>query len=406
MSNEVTRVAVIGGGIAGPVTALALHRAGIEATVYEAYGCDAEATGAFLMTAPNGLAALALLDAHEAVLAAGFATPHFAISNGRGRRLAEMSNTSTVPGRPDPVTIRRADLYRAILAETRASGIPVEHGKRLTGVDELDDGVRARFADGTSTTADLLVGADGLRSVTRSVIDPSAPTARYLGLLGCGGYADGVDLGSAPGTFHFVFGTRAFFGYTVPEPGGVWWFANLPHRPEPTRDELEGLRGEALRRVLLDAFAHDRIAATEIIAATDRLLDALPMHDLVPIPQWHRGRMALVGDAAHVTSPSSGQGASLAIEDGVTLARCLRDFPDHEAAFARYQQLRWHRVKKIFDSAARINNDKAAGPVARRIRDLLMPVAFKLANPGKAQAAMHDYTIDWEERLSTGGVQQ
>lgn len=104
------------------------------------------------MAAPNGLASLAVLDAHEAVLAAGFPTPNFEISNGRGKRLAGMSTTSTVPGRPDPVTIRRPDLYRALLAETRAAGIPVEHGKRLIRIDELDDGVRARLADGTTTT--------------------------------------------------------------------------------------------------------------------------------------------------------------------------------------------------------------------------------------------------------------
>ncbi len=399
MGNGTGRVAVIGGGIAGPVTALALHRIGIEATMYEARRCHAEAEGAFLMAAPNGLAALALLDAHDAVLAAGFPTPHFAILNGRGKRLAEMSSASTVPDRPDPVMIRRADLYRALMAEARAAGIPVQYGKRLTAVDELDGGVRARFADGSSTTADLLVGADGLRSVTRTVIDPAAPTARYLGLLGCGGYADDVDLDAAPGTNHFMFGARAFFGYTSPEPGRVWWFANLPHRPEPGRDEVEALRGEALRRRLLDAFAPDRVAVTEVIAATNELLEALPMHDLAPVPRWHRGRMVLVGDAAHVTSPSSGQGASLAIEDAVTLARCLRDLSDHEAAFARYQQLRWDRVKKIFDSAARINNDKAAGPLARRVRDLLMPIVFTLTNPGKAQAAVHDYTIDWHERV-------
>lgn len=394
-----TRVAVIGGGIAGPATALALHRIGMHTIVYEGYERGADAAGSFLSTASNGLAALELLGAHEGVLAAGFPTPRFALWNGRGRRLAEMASTTTVPGRPGPVTLRRADLYRAVRAEAEAGGIPVEYGKRLVGVEELDDGVRARFADGTSAITDLLIGADGLGSATRGLIDPAAPAPRYLGLVGTGGYTDDVTVDSPPGVFHFVFGARAFFGYTVPEPGRVWWFANLPYRGEPSRAELDGLRGEALRAVLLDVFAHDRGPATDVVTATGELFDALPMHDLAPVPTWYRERMVLVGDAAHTTSPSSGQGASLAVEDAVILAKCLRDLPDHETAFARYQQLRRPRVQRVFDQAARINNSKAAGPIARRVRDALLPLVFTLTDPGKAQAAVQDYTIDWHQSL-------
>ncbi|MGH3816130.1 MAG: FAD-dependent monooxygenase [Pseudonocardiaceae bacterium] len=404
MNRGSTRVAVIGGGIAGPVTALALHRIGIEPTVYEAYEHGAEQAGAFLTTAPNGLAALQLLGAYEAVLAAGFATPRFVISNSKGKRLGEMGSTTTVPGRPQPLTIRRSDLYRAITDEVRRAGITVEYGKRLAEVDESDEWVCARFTDGSTSTADLLVGADGVRSRARTIIDPAAPAPRYLGLLGCGGYARSTRLDSAPGVFHFVFGRRAFFGYTVPQPGQVWWFANLPRRAEPARSELDELRGEALRGVLLDAFADDRVPAADIIGETEHLIDALPMHDLAPLRAWHRGRMVLAGDAAHVTSPSSGQGASLAIEDAVILAQCLRDLPDHPRAFERYQQLRWQRVKKIFDAAARVNSNKAAGPLARRVRDVLLPLIFMLTNPGKAQAAVQDYTIDWERPVQPTAV--
>ncbi|HEX2298711.1 MAG TPA: FAD-dependent monooxygenase [Pseudonocardiaceae bacterium] len=397
MSTGSTRAAIIGGGIAGPVTALALHRIGVQPTVYEAYEHGAEQAGAFLMAAPNGLAALQLLGAHTSVLAAGFPTPRFAVSTGKGRVLGETVSTTTVPGRPEPVTIRRSDLYRAITAEVRRAGIPIEYGKRLAGVDESDDGLRTRFTDGSSVTAELLVGADGLRSRTRTLVDPAAPAPRYLGLVGCGGYARTALLDSSPGVFHFVFGKRAFFGYTVPRPGEVWWFANLPRRPEPTRPELDELRGETLRQVLIEAFAEDRVPAAAVIRETEHLIDALPMHDLAPLPTWHRGRMVLTGDAAHITSPSSGQGASLAIEDAVVLAQCLRDLPDQQQAFQRYQELRRPRVKKIFDAAVRTNSTKAAGPVARRLRAAIMRVVFALADPGKAQAEVHDFTIDWDQ---------
>lgn len=399
------QVAVIGGGIGGPVTALALHRIGFEVTVYEAYEHGADHVGAFLTTASNGLAALQVVDAHQAVLDAGFATPRFQISNGNGKALGGTFGT-TIDGRPHTVTLRRSDLYRAISDKVKQAGIPIEHGKRLADVDELEDGVRARFTDGSSATADLLVGADGMRSRVRTIVDPQAPKPRYLGLLGCGGYAESTLLGHTPGTFHFVFGKRAFFGYTVPEPGQVWWFANLPRKDEPTQDELAGLGGDVLRGLLTEAFADDRIPAADVIdgTASEDLLGPLPVHDLDPLPRWHRGRIVLVGDAAHITSPSSGQGASLAVEDAVVLAKCLRDLPDHRDAFARYQQLRWERVKRIYDAAVRINKNKAAGPVARRIRDAIMPLVFRLADPAKAQAADYEYSVDWEERVERVAV--
>lgn len=394
------QVAVIGAGIGGMVTALALHRIGAEVSVYEAYEHGADHVGAFLTTATNGLAALQVVGAHEGVLAAGFPTPHFEVCNSNGRRLGVTTNPTGLAGRPETVTIRRSDLYRSLADDVQRAGIPTEYGKRLSEIDEVDGGVRARFTDGSSAAADLLIGADGLRSRVRTIVDPHAPAPRYLGLVGCGGYTRSTVLDSTPGVFHFVFGKRAFFGYTVDKGGQVLWFANLPRQDEPTRAELAELGGDALREALLEAFAHDRFPAAAVVRGTDELTALLPMHDLAPLPAWRRGRIALVGDAAHVTSPSSGQGASLAMEDAVVLAQCLRDLPDHRQAFARYQQLRWDRVKRIYDQAVKINNNKAAGPVARRIRDAAMTLVFKLTDPSKAQAAVHNFTIDWDQHVA------
>ena len=89
--------------------------------------------------------------------------------------------------------------------------------------------------------------------------------------------------------------------------------------------------------------------------------------------------MIVVGDAAHAPSPTSGQGASLSIEDGVVLAKCLRDLPSTDAAFARFEALRRPRVERIIKAAARINNSKAAGPVARVFRDAMMPLFLRMA---------------------------
>jgi 2-polyprenyl-6-methoxyphenol hydroxylase-like FAD-dependent oxidoreductase len=127
---------IIGGGIAGPVTAMALQRAGIDSVVYEAYdssaGLDA---GAFLTIAVNGLDALRVLDAHEPVLEAGFPTRKIEFFSGTGKRLGEVPIGETLPDGTVTHTIKRADLYRVLHDESIRRGIRIEHGKRLVDAE-------------------------------------------------------------------------------------------------------------------------------------------------------------------------------------------------------------------------------------------------------------------------------
>jgi len=119
-----------------------------------------------------------------------------------------------------------------------------------------------------------------------------------------------------------------------------------------------------------------------------------------PVPTWHRGRVVLVGDAAHATSPSSGQGASLAIESAVELARCVRDLPVAQA-FVAYEGMRRARVEKVIAQTARVNNDKAPGPVGRVLRDLLFPIAMRtFYDQERMTGWIHRYAIDWGTPVS------
>jgi 2-polyprenyl-6-methoxyphenol hydroxylase-like FAD-dependent oxidoreductase len=151
---------------------------------------------------------------------------------------------------------------------------------------------------------------------------------------------------------------------------------------------------------LLDLFAGDAGPATAIIESTDNELGAYPVHDMPSVPAWHHGRVVLAGDAAHATSPSSGQGAAMAIEDAIVLAKCLRDIPELAAAFAAYTQLRRARVERIVAYSARIGRTKTAGPVGRRLRDLMMPLALRVFANSTAHASMYAYHIDWHEPIA------
>ncbi|MFI0928090.1 FAD-dependent oxidoreductase [Streptomyces sp. NPDC021012] len=389
-----TRTAlVIGGGIAGPVAAMALRQAGIEASVHEAYGSTADGIGGGMTIAPNGQNALDAIGAGDLVRAIGTPVTAMGLRSWTGRDLARFAPPSHLPS---PRFVWRADLYRAIHDEAERRSVPVHHGKRLTGTTETGSGITAHFADGTEASADVLIGADGIRSTVRSLIDPAAAQPNYAGLVCFGARMHRSGMPSTDGVMYMCFGKRAFFGYQVFEDSSAVWFVNLPHRAPMTVSEAQAIGADAWMRVLRNAFADDRTPALGMISRTeaDDLLITGPMENMPGVAHWTRGRMTLIGDAAHAASSSSGQGASIAAESAVQLARCLRDLP-YDQAFAAYERLRRPRVERIIKLGARTNSNKTAGPVGRVLRDLVMPVAMKLVNPEKT-AWQFDHHIDWD----------
>jgi FAD-dependent urate hydroxylase len=391
-----TKTAVVaGGGIAGTVAAIALHDAGFAPVVHEAHDREADERGAFLTVAVNGLAALRTLGLDPAVVfAAGFATPTMALRNAAGRRLAVLPLGGPDPDGTTTTTIRRADLYLALRAEVERRGIPVVYGKRLTGVTRSAGGVAAEFADGSTAGADLLVGADGLHSQTRAALNPGGPAPRYLGLLNAGGFTSGpvpAALRPEPGVMQMAFGRRAFFGWAAAPDGSVWWFANPPRR-RPV--EPGAWTPASWRTELLDLFAADAVPAAALIRASDEIVGPWNTWDLPRVPVWRDDRTVLVGDAAHAVSPSSGQGASMAVEDAVTLGRCLRAGPDIATALAGYERLRRGRVEKVVAYGRRSGSTKTAGPVGAAFRDALTPLVMRLLyRKGDPQAWILEHRV-------------
>jgi 2-polyprenyl-6-methoxyphenol hydroxylase-like FAD-dependent oxidoreductase len=391
------KVLIAGGGIAGPVTAMALQRAGIDAEVFEAHRPGTGDAGSYLTVATNGLDALRAVDADKPVLAAGFPTPTNLLLSSTGRRLGAASNGGRLADGTVSHTIKRARLYQALHEEAAARDIGVQYGKRLVGAEPAaGGGVVAAFEDGTRATGDLLVGADGVHSPTRRLLDPAAPSPRYVGLVNFGGYTPGGAGAGEPGVWHMIFGRRAFFGYVVDLDGGTVWFANVP-RPAVTPDERAATTAEQWQRQLLELFAGDAGPAGDLIAGGRLELAGDSTHDLPSVPVWHRGPMVIVGDAAHAPSPTSGQGASMAAEDAVVLAKCLRDVPEPRAAFARFEAERRPRVEQIIQWAARINSSKAAGPVGRVVRDAMLPAILRATANSRSQRAIYDHHLEWDE---------
>ena len=317
---------VVGAGVAGPVAAMALQQAGLEVVVHESHAPADGEVGSWLTVTPNGLDALAAVGSLHLAREIGLPTRANIMLGATGRELGRLPLGRPLADGTPALTMKRTRLAAVLAQECSRRGIEIRYGSGLVAADLTPSGgVRAVFADGTAEDADLLVGADGVHSTTRRLVDPKAPNGRYVGLVNFGGLTtagvSGLDDAEAePECWHFVFGRRAFFGWHATPGGDVVWFVNEP-RPQVSPDERRQTTEPEWRTHLADLFADDAGPAAPLIRAGVLELAGDNTHDLGHVPTWHRGPLLVIGDAAHAPAPSSGQGASIAMEDGVVLAR-------------------------------------------------------------------------------------
>jgi 2-polyprenyl-6-methoxyphenol hydroxylase-like FAD-dependent oxidoreductase len=396
------RALVIGSGVAGPATALFLHRSGWDVEIFEAAAEPVAYTGLFLNVATNGLAVLEQLGLRERLVAEGHRSPRLVMWSSTGKQLGTVPNGPARDPERGSVVVRRGILHRVLREAAHEAGIPVTFGARLDRIEQADASVQAFFADGRTATGDLLVGADGVGSPTRRHIDANAPAPAYSGLVGLGGFARVPGLASTPETQHMVFGRRSFFGYLVREDGEVYWFANIT-RPGADRASLRAVPAEEWLATLRELHADDPYPVPQILEHATGEVGGYPIDDLAHVPHWSRGRVVAVGDAVHATSPSAGQGASLALEDAITLARCLRDARDHATAFAAYQRLRQPRAEAVVGYARAINKQKRVtrSRLGIAIRDAMLPMFLKKARDDTRNDWLYNHEIAWDAPVST-----
>ncbi|MFE3188855.1 FAD-dependent oxidoreductase [Nocardia sp. NPDC059240] len=405
--SKATTALVIGGGVAGSVIALALRKAGIAATVYERYPVAADGVGAGLSLAPNGQQALRIIGADGVLDTIGIDMPGSIFGDANGNIFTEFAG---FPDLPATKVMARADLFRALADHAAAAGVRFEYDKKVVSVAETAEAVTATFADGSTATADILIGADGIRSTVRTLIDPEAPGPEYGGVLSFGGIARGSGVATKEGMMYFAFG-RTFVGYYQipagavvgvgrggqddPDPtnadANIAWFASLPRTEPLTSAETNEISNAEWLTRLRELYA-GHVPGENLLdhTAPEDLTVVGPMELMPSVPTWHRGRIVLVGDSAHAPSSSSGQGASLAIESAVELARCLRDLPIADA-FTAYEQLRRPRVEAIAAGARGANKAKAEGKSAGQ------PA---LPAPEEMFRATHRHVIDWDRTVT------
>ena len=230
-------------------------------------------------------------------------------------------------------------------------GIPIRHGRRLSSLAEGAAGVSAAFTDGSTVDAEVVIGADGLNSTVRQLIDPAATRRRFAGQRVFYGYSTGIDGPPIAGRITMIRGSGTAFGYTVSPAGEAYWFARVTDDELPAA-ALSATAPAAWREWLVARLRADPTPASDIVAAADDRLRVTNAYDLPDVPRWRTGRTMLIGDAAHAAAPATGQGASMALEDAIVLAKAVRDADSLDTAFKWYERLRRPRVSANISASA------------------------------------------------------
>jgi 2-polyprenyl-6-methoxyphenol hydroxylase-like FAD-dependent oxidoreductase len=373
MSAALKRVLVIGGGFSGMAAAIELRKRGIDVDVAEidpgwrSYGAGISLGGATL----RAFRTLGILDEFLEQGAAGDGVDIFAP---HGLKLAELPTPRLAgPDVPGGGAIMRPVLAAMLARATRASGARVLLGSTFTAITQSDDTVTVQFNDGGSADYDLVIGADGLYSKVRAAVFPDAPAPRYSG--------QGVWRAVLPrppevARIGMWMGPKIKTGVNPVSRDEMYLFITEDREQPEFIDPKEFLgKVQALLAPfpapLMQWCSQQLNAESQIIY---RPLEAL----LMPRP-WYAGRVVLIGDAVHATTPHLASGACIGIEDAIVLAEELASGGALEQALARFQQRRFERCRTVVENSARLGEIEITGgdkqEHARIMRETLMMLA-------------------------------
>jgi 2-polyprenyl-6-methoxyphenol hydroxylase-like FAD-dependent oxidoreductase len=340
--TDVREALVVGGGPAGMAAAIGLRKLGARVQIAE-IDPSWSASGIGLTLLGPTLRALSALGVVERCVDAGFPLEELRVLNARGEITGGVDFPRLDRADPAAVGIARPAFHRVLADATLAAGVDVRLGTTVTSLQERDDALEVEFSDGSRGFYDLVLGADGLHSKVRELVleSPSAPQFT--------GQAVWRTLMPRPpelDVYHMFYGRRAKIGFVPVSTEDLYMFVveNVPDMTRPPReDRVERLRG------LLDADSElVEYAKGQIVEPDYRPLEWL----LVPAP-WHRGRVVLLGDAVHTTTPHLAFGAAIAVEDATVLCELLAELPVDEA-IERYTPRRFERCRLVVENSVQL----------------------------------------------------
>jgi len=342
---ENCNILIIGGGIGGLTSAIALRRKGFSVTVIER-DPDWSVYGVGIIQQSNVLRAMDHLGLLEEYVAAGAGFDTVEVFAPDGTKVARVPSPRLVDGYPANLGVGRPALHKVLGDRTIASGAEVRLGIVATRIDDHGDRVDVTFSDGTQGSFDLVIGADGVYSQIRALLFPDAPGPRYTGQA-----VWRYNLPRPEG----MDSLQAYNGPTgvglVPiSPSLMYMFVTTaePDNPRYPRAGLAATMRSKLGRCspAIQALGKHIVDDSEVVYR--------PLEGMMLDGPWHKGRVVLLGDSVHATTPHLGQGAGMAIEDSIVLAEELVRHEDAESAFVAYRERRHERCRYIVEKSLEI----------------------------------------------------
>jgi 2-polyprenyl-6-methoxyphenol hydroxylase-like FAD-dependent oxidoreductase len=362
MSRRKTIALIIGGGIGGLATAIALRRAGLVALVFER-APELREQGAGLSLWPNGLRALDALGLGAKVRARSLPDLESALRTWKGRVLVETDGQRLRRTLGDvSLVIHRAELLSLLRAQLPEYAVVSDLA--CTAVTDSEQGVVAHFADGSQMRGDLLIGADGIGSLVRATLHGERPPT-YAGYTAWRAVVRYDHREVRPGV---SIGQGRQFGQAPIADGLVYWFAtqNGPAGQTPP--------SAGWRAALLEQFAEWHSPIPDLIAATPE--SAILHNDVIdrpPLTSWGAGHITLLGDAAHPMTPNLGQGGNQALEDAEALGRALAEQTNVVTALRDYERARIPRANAVVEASRNVGRIMQLGnPVLCWLRDTFL----------------------------------
>ncbi|RST70298.1 monooxygenase [Siminovitchia acidinfaciens] len=357
-------IVIIGGGIGGLCTALMLQKNGFRAELYES-ATSIKAIGAGLGVGSNALRALYEAGVGHQLEEKGNRLDYMIFQNQRGKTLNQMDLTKLADEfRLSSYTIHRADLHNILFRAIKPGTVHLK--KKCVDFKQDGEKVTVFFEDGTNVQADIVIAADGIHSMFRTrLVQNSQP--RYAGYTCWRGVVSTDDPLIHSHTAYELWGQEGRFGIVPLKDNRIYWFACVNTKPGNPVYQAFSVRDVA------NTFLQFPKHVTELIESTkEKDLLHHDMLDIKPLKQFAFGRVVLLGDAAHATTPNMGQGAGQAMEDAIVLAKSLKESQSYEEAFRQYERERVTRTAKIITMSRQIGAAAQFGnPIAIKIRDTL-----------------------------------
>ena len=379
------KITVIGAGIGGLTTAIALQQRGHEVTVFES-ATQLASAGKGIWVPTNALLVLDRLGLGEAIANRGIVLDRIEVHDTNQGLLQELD---LLPLQEEfgrrTLSILRSELQEELISTLEDGSLHL--GKRCRLVESIDSEVHVLFEDDTQITSDLVVGADGIHSVVRESVTPkTAP--RSSGQTCSLGISNFQMPRGLLNTAREVWGGADRFGFSAVGSNQVYWYAPTTRAQVPKLTPDDHLATLQSRYSLFPEPIPQLLEDTPMSS-----LVQVDLQDFDPLQQWHRDRIVLVGDAAHAMTPNLGQGGAQAIEDGLVLAQVLTNEQSLENALFAFERFRRRKATRLVKRARWLGRVAHwQHPWARTSRNLLMRSAPRQLGLNQLRAL---YTLNY-----------